>query len=584
LIETNRTALTIDRLWRPYLWSTAIGIVFALIASYYFDQALTLTETENMYRQWVLWMVSAVILGIGAFVHVYLFRNAFLFVRSGDRGLFSRAFLQDLWVELVNYPARFCFYVSIVSIYTVVGVASTVIIVPFVLTSVPAAQYLYHVFIMTTILSIPLTVLLFLVLEGRIRRILAAYLLQIPAVIDYTDPRIITIGVRAKLLSVMTVAPLCALVLLIGPLERSIKAGATVWTLETAAVLLGVMSYILAAGFLMSRSILRPVRFINDSIRSMMRDPMIALDSLYREMPNSTDEIRELYLNFIRRSRLVQTMIERLRSTGDHITGHSEQIFKASTVQMEAVTVQASALSEISASTEELVHSVEQISDDLNRLNEGAQEAFQIVKAGSEKMRVMLQSIEKLHEEAQANSERSLDLSVRMTKIEDVIQIINYVTHHTKMLAFNAAIETQTAGDAGERFGVVAAEIRRFAQEIASSTDEIRHIISDIRKGIHTAVMATERELKLVSQTQGGCVEAQAAFDQIFQLVSDMAQAVEHISVSVEQQKIAHEQVWASIRNIDGVARDLLDKNRSILDPVQALNALSRDIAVTVKK
>lgn len=584
MIEARRTTLTVGKLWQPFLWSVAVGVVFAAIAAYYFGNMLPLTETENMYRRWNLGIVAVTILGVGAFVHAYLFRNAFLFVRSGNRGSFSRAFLQDLWVEFVNYPAKFCFYVAVVTTYSVVGISTAAIIVPFVLTSVSAAWYLYHVFIMTTVLSIPLAVLLFLVLEGRIRRILAAYLLQIPAVIDYTDPRIITIGLRTKLLTVMSVAPTCALIVLAGYLDQTLQAGSTLWTFETAAVLLGGLAYVIVAGVLISRSVLRPVRFINDSIRTMMRDQAVAPESLYREMPNSTDEIRELYLNFIRRSQLVQNMMQRLRSTGDHITGHSERIFKASTVQMEAVTTQASSLSEISASTEELVHSVEQISDDLNRLNEGARKAFNVVKAGIEKMHAILQSIEKLYGEAQANSERSLDLSVRMTKIEDVIQIINYVTHHTKMLAFNAAIETQTAGDAGERFGVVAAEIRRFAQEIASSTDEIRHIISDIRKGIHTAVMATERELKLVSQTQNGVVEAQAAFDQIFQLVSEMAQAVEHISLSVEQQKVAHEQVWASIRNIDGVARDLIDKNRSIMDPVQALNALSRDIASTIKK
>ncbi len=580
----NRTeGLTLFSLWGPFLWSVGLSALFASIASYFFENLLVLTPEENVYRHRLLLFTTICwIVGAG-FVHVYLLRHAFLYIRSSRKESFSKTFLQEVWLQFMNYPARYSLVVFLCLVLGIALVVTFAISVPFVITSIPAEEYVLHIFLRTTVLTLPLTVLGFLILEQRMRRLVAILLQKAAAHVDLEDARVISISLQTKLLLTLIVTVVCSGTVIWSAFQRHVTEGqSSLWTLEFLAVALGIFVYTIVVGLLLSRTILRPAVFINQSIEAMLRHRPIPLDRLEREMPNSTDEVRQLYLNFLRRTRILEGMMLQLRTTGDRIFSETQKIFTAAGVQGQSVTVQASSLTEISASIDEMTRSVERISGDIEGLNKAASETMDAVRLGAEKMNGILVGIERLHTEADSNARRFLDLSHRMSKIEDVIQIINYVTHHTKILAFNAAIETQTAGEASERFGVVAAEIRRFAQEIASSTEEIRTIIGDMRKGIHSTVLASERELKLVSQTRTGALEAQQAFEDMTLLASDMTSAIEHISEAIEQQKLAHEQARLSIQQIDRVARDLLEKNHLILAPAQILNGLSQEVEKSI--
>lgn len=63
----------------------------------------------------------------------------------------------------------------------------------------------------------------------------------------------------------------------------------------------------------------------------------------------------------------------------------------------------------------------------------------------------------------QQNMREIMMLGNKSTEISRVMVIINSVADQTKLIAFNAALEAASAGEAGKRFSVVAAEIRRLA-------------------------------------------------------------------------------------------------------------------------
>ena len=66
-------------------------------------------------------------------------------------------------------------------------------------------------------------------------------------------------------------------------------------------------------------------------------------------------------------------------------------------------------------------------------------------------------------------------------QISKVMKIIRDIAGQTRLIAFNAGIEASGAGQSGKRFGVVAGEIRRLADSVSASTEEIVGAIEGIR-------------------------------------------------------------------------------------------------------
>ncbi len=77
--------------------------------------------------------------------------------------------------------------------------------------------------------------------------------------------------------------------------------------------------------------------------------------------------------------------------------------------------------------------------------------------------------------------DRLLDeLSKKIHSVLILTKRIHTLTDQTKLIAFNAAIEASTTGDIGRRFNVVASDIRKLADTVDSSNDDMGELISDM--------------------------------------------------------------------------------------------------------
>lgn len=106
-----------------------------------------------------------------------------------------------------------------------------------------------------------------------------------------------------------------------------------------------------------------------------------------------------------------------------------------------------------------------------------------------------------------------------MEQVQQVSQGIESIAKTTNMLALNAAIEAERAGDAGRTFAVVAAEVKKLAQDTRSATDEIRRSIGSL---------AAEAS-GLVTEIQSGVEQsgrAEAQFETITDALSDATHLV----------------------------------------------------------
>jgi methyl-accepting chemotaxis protein len=171
-----------------------------------------------------------------------------------------------------------------------------------------------------------------------------------------------------------------------------------------------------------------------------------------------------------------------------------------------------------------------------------------------------------------------LDLGNKSQQIGAVLEIVSELAEQTNILAINATIEASGAGEAGKRFGVVADEIRRLADRVATSTKEIRALIDDVRGAVNTTVMATETSVKAVEAGGRQFADVAAAFKQIGGLVGTTTDASREIELSTKQQATAAEQVRAAVTDVAQAAAETEASTGQTVQTAAQLGVLSRNL------
>ncbi|HEX3422420.1 MAG TPA: methyl-accepting chemotaxis protein [Sphingomicrobium sp.] len=142
-----------------------------------------------------------------------------------------------------------------------------------------------------------------------------------------------------------------------------------------------------------------------------------------------------------------------------------------------------------------------------------------------------------------------------MSRVRNVSSAIENIAHKTNMLALNATIEAARAGEAGRSFAVVAAEVKKLAQETRSATSEIACTIASLT---HEATAVTSEIESGVERSR----VAQSGFATITERVRDVAEIVgmvdrqtEGIAHSTSMIQTSVDRVKAGLTDFAGDAR-----------------------------
>lgn len=142
------------------------------------------------------------------------------------------------------------------------------------------------------------------------------------------------------------------------------------------------------------------------------------------------------------------------------------------------------------------------------------------------------------------------DMNQNIQAINQIIKVINDISQQTNLLALNASIEAASAGDAGNGFAVVAAEIRKLAEESKVATKDIASIIEKIRSKSATMVTQTESSVNGGQKQTELIKQAITSTEEVFKKNTELVMGIEQIeSASAQIESIQHE-VLTSLESI----------------------------------
>ncbi len=349
----------------------------------------------------------------------------------------------------------------------------------------------------------------------------------------------------------------------------------------TAAALLFGLLFSIIFGFLLTRSLVRPVRDIHRVVTSVatgdhearthLADPD-EIGQLGRAFDNLLDE-RVAHLAETEREaeQLNDSVISLLRA----VSALSDRDLTVEVpVTEDATGPVADAINQLAGETAKVLHQVrqiavqveqssDQVNDQATEVNEvGRKQQVEIERTASEladaskKLMAITetarrankiadvtirttksaattvvnskQGMERIRETIQETGKRIKRLGERTQEISGIVDVINSIAERTTVLALNASMQAASAGEAGRGFAVVADEVQRLAESSRKATDQIATLVKNI-------VAETNDTMAVMDRAIGNVVDGSRQADLAAQQMAKTLKATNFLVESVEQ-------------------------------------------------
>jgi len=271
-------------------------------------------------------------------------------------------------------------------------------------------------------------------------------------------------------------------------------------------------------------------------------------------------------------------LVERIGSGVGQVLRAASAMREIAGEQSATAAEQAGAAQEAGVTSQEVKSSSAIISERIDAVSEMAADTLDATKRGNISAGETVDGIKKVDQRVKVIAEKMLTLGENIQSVGKIADTIEEISEKTHLLAINAGIEAVGAGEAGERFGVVAAEIRNLAQSTAKSAEEVRRQVDEIRKATAESVIFTEEGTKAVSEGLQKVESVAKAFTLMENIAEKTSQNSQEIAMSIRQQTTAIEQVAQTMDELNNTAAQANEGAKKIEAATEELDRLAEEL------
>ena len=296
----------------------------------------------------------------------------------------------------------------------------------------------------------------------------------------------------------------------------------------------------------------------------------------------STDEVGQLAAVFNEMLDGLKTLATQTVGVTDNLNAAAAEILASTQQQAAGTKQQAATVQQITTTMEEVQQSGSQISDRAREVATTAEATSASSVAGLNAVQETNRTMESIREQIEEVAENIVALSEKTQAVGEIIATVNDIAERSNLLALNAAIEAAAAGEYGNRFSVVAGEMKNLADQAKESTLQVRTILGDIQKGINGSVMLAEEAVK---RSDAGKQQADIT-DQTIRKMAETTQAsvqaFQQIIGATNQQLIGFEQVTQGMQDIRQTASQTAASTVQLEKAMASLNTQSNQLREAV--
>lgn len=271
------------------------------------------------------------------------------------------------------------------------------------------------------------------------------------------------------------------------------------------------------------------------SINSMNYDGKDEIGQLAKVTNNMISNLKNMIKEISSVAKEASIQSSSLTKVSDEIREGAEQIAATMEEMAAGVEKQANSSYNISKSINVLDDLIKEASNNSDILKGSSDMVLQITENGNKQMDSSINQMVAVNDIVKTSVKKIKGLDKKSEDISKLVQAIDTIATQTNLLSLNAAIEAARAGEAGKGFSVVAEEIRKLAEMVGNSLDQISEIVYGIQKESKEMTESLEKGYKEVKEGTIQIKNTGKIFKKINSEVIDMSKKIESISSSLAQ-------------------------------------------------
>ncbi|WP_338867209.1 methyl-accepting chemotaxis protein [Myxococcus stipitatus] len=360
------------------------------------------------------------------------------------------------------------------------------------------------------------------------------------------------------------------------------EAAASVTELKGSVLvgLAGALALGLLLAALIGRTIVEPVAQVTDVVRDVSRGDVSRVEL---EVP-TTGELRLMAQSFNQMLGTLRITVLELVSRTEQLSGASRGLMGASADQEHVISQQAAYAQQIAATFEELSRTAEQISSSTEVVESSARRTHEAVAEAMAVVAQVVAGINDIRTESKGVADAIVGLNQDLQQVSKIAHVINQVAERSDLLALNAALEGTKAGEVGRGFSLVAAEMRKLAENVSASARDIGRIVEKVQDSGEEA--ASKARVGMATSDRGVEVAEQASsvFQRIVELARGTSEAARQITIATRQQRQSSEQAVQGARNVAELVKQGVDATGRTTRIAQDLQAVAEGLTAVTSR
>lgn len=339
--------------------------------------------------------------------------------------------------------------------------------------------------------------------------------------------------------------------------------------IENPILYTGAVSLLIAIalGFLLARSIVRPLRGFIGYTEQMARG---GADLTHRFPVDGTDELSLLARNLNAMLDQLQTLFNGVKAAALEV-GNSAAEISVTAGQLHQRS------REESIKVEEITTAVTEMNQMIQQLSVHSQEAANHAKTGGDAVGDASNAILDIRKTVVDVSEHVQTLGERSARIGNIVETIGQIADQTSLLALNASIEAAHAGEHGKGFAVVANEVSNLAERVNKSARQIEEQLAQIR-------LLTEQAVRRMGDATTTVDAGVVKVDSTFQGLNEMMGLVKEIGEREKEQAVVSDNIARNMEDIFMLVREGLSASEQTVTEGERLKRLGEALLSSVEQ